>query len=106
LDNIDVVPSVTDMTIAPLLLATILQFIQIYIVLIIVRILLTWFPTIDWMQQIASFLSVVTDPYLNLFRNLIPPVGGFDFSTILAVLLLQVAQTFVQQIAPSFLAYG
>jgi YggT family protein len=88
-------------SIPQLLVATILQFLQIYIVLIIVRILLTWFPTITWMQQISSFLSVVTDPYLNLFRNLVPAVGGFDFSTILAVLLLQILQTVVEQL-PTF----
>jgi YggT family protein len=93
-------------SIPQLLLATILQFLQIYIVLIIVRILLTWFPTITWMQQISSFLSVVTDPYLNLFRNLIPAVGGFDFSTILAVLLLQIVQQVVQQVSFSLPAFG
>jgi YggT family protein len=93
-------------SIPQLLLTTILQFLQIYIVLIIVRILLTWFPTITWMQQISSFLSVVTDPYLNLFRNLIPAVGGFDFSTILAVLLLQVMQQVVQQVMFSLPAFG
>jgi YggT family protein len=93
-------------SIPQLLLTTILQFLQIYIVLIIVRILLTWFPTITWMQQISSFLSVLTDPYLNLFRNLIPAVGGFDFSTILAVLLLQVMQQVVQQVMFSLPAYG
>ncbi|MEO0541948.1 MAG: YggT family protein, partial [Cyanobacteria bacterium P01_A01_bin.105] len=31
----------------------------------------------------------LTDPYLNLFRSLIPPMGGIDFSAILAILLLQ-----------------
>jgi YggT family protein len=89
---------------AALIINTLLQFISIYIALIIVRILLTWFPTIGWMQQIASFLSVVTDPYLNLFRNLIPPVGGFDLSTILAVIVLQLVQSSLQTFAPSLLS--
>jgi YggT family protein len=81
-----------------LLTATLTQFLSIYIVLIIVRLLMTWFPMSDWAQKIAGFLSIVTDPYLNLFRSLIPPVGGFDFSAILAILLLQVLQSFVQQL--------
>jgi YggT family protein len=89
---------------AALIVNTLLQFISIYIALIIVRILLTWFPMIGWMQQIASFLSTVTDPYLNLFRNLIPPVGGFDFSTILAVIVLQLVQSSLQSFAPSLLS--
>jgi YggT family protein len=87
-----------------LILTTLLQFISIYIALIIVRILLTWFPMVGWMQQIASFLSIVTDPYLNLFRNIVPPMGGFDFSTILAVLVLQLVQSALQTFAPYLLA--
>jgi YggT family protein len=88
---------------ALLLVTTILQFLQIYVVLIIVRLLLTWFPTIGWMQQVASTLSIVTDPYLNLFRNLIPPMGGMDFSAMLAVIVLQVVQSFIVQVAPSLI---
>jgi YggT family protein len=88
---------------AALIVNTLLRFISIYITLIIVRILLTWFPNIEWVQQIASFLSIVTDPYLNLFRNLIPPIGGFDLSTILAVIVLQVVQGSLQNLAPTLL---
>jgi YggT family protein len=88
-----------------LLLTTVLQLLQIYVVIIIVRILLTWFPTIGWMQQIASTLSVITDPYLNLFRSLIPPMGGFDFSSMLAVIVLQVLQSLIVQAAPAILGY-
>jgi YggT family protein len=88
---------------AALIVNTLLQFISIYIALIIVRILLTWFPTIEFVQQVAGVLSVVTDPYLNLFRNLVPPIGGFDLSTILAVLVLQVVQGSLQSLAPSLL---
>jgi YggT family protein len=93
-------------TIPLLLITTLYQFLQIYIVLIIVRILLTWFPTVGWMQQIASTLSIVTDPYLNLFRSLIPPMGGFDFSSVLAVLVLQILQSMVVQAAPMLVRFG
>jgi YggT family protein len=57
--------------------------------LIFVRILLTWFPTVEWMNQVASFLSPITDPYLNVFRSFIPPIGGLDLSPILAIIVLQ-----------------
>jgi YggT family protein len=40
-----------------------------------------------------SFLSPITDPYLNLFRSIIPPMGGIDFSPILAILVLQFASS-------------
>lgn len=73
----------------PLLSVALGRFIQIYLFLIIVRVLLTWFPTIDWLSPPFSILSQLTDPYLNLFRSIIPPLGGLDLSPILAILLLQ-----------------
>jgi YggT family protein len=66
-------------------------------VLIFIRILLTWFQTADWAVSILSFLSPITDPYLNLFRSLIPPLGGIDFSPWLAIIILQVIQGILSQ---------
>jgi YggT family protein len=66
------------------------QFIQIYTVILIIRILLTWFPTVNWSSQPFAALSQLTDPYLNLFRSLLPPMGGFDLSPMLAIFLLQI----------------
>ncbi len=72
-----------------LLTQSLASFLQIYLMLIFVRILLTWFPTVEWMNQVASFLSPITDPYLNVFRSVIPPIGGLDLSPILAIIVLQ-----------------
>ena len=80
-----------------LLLNTINSFISIYTVLLIIRILLTWFPNVDWYKQPFALLSQLTDPYLNVFRSVIPPLGGIDFSPMLAILLLQ----FVQSLIPA-----
>jgi len=77
-----------------LLITTISSFLQIYFVLLIIRILLSWFPNINWFDPPFSILSQLTDPYLNLFRSLIPPIGGIDISPILAIFLLQ----FIQQL--------
>ena len=73
-----------------LLTDTIARFLDIYMILLIVRILLSWFPTINWVDPPFSILSQLTDPYLNVFRSFIPPLGGIDFSPILAIFLLQV----------------
>jgi YggT family protein len=91
--------------IASLLIVTVVRFLQIYSALIIARLLLTWFPTVGWMQQISGTLSIVTDPYLNLFRSLIPPMGGLDFSPMLAIIVLNVLQSFVVTI-PSLIPLG
>lgn len=74
-------------------------FLNIYFVLLIIRILLSWFPNVDWFSQPFATLSQLTDPYLNLFRSLIPPLGGIDFSPILAFLVLQIVSQGVGQIA-------
>ena len=80
---------------ALLLVSTISSFVSIYLVLLFIRILLSWFPQINWFDQPFSILSQLTDPYLNIFRSIIPPLGGLDFSAILAIVLLQVIQSAV-----------
>jgi YggT family protein len=86
-------------SLVPLLANTLVAFIKIYTALLFIRILLSWFPNINWFDPPFSILSQITDPYLNIFRNIIPPLGGLDFSPILALLLLQV----VQQVATTLL---
>lgn len=71
------------------LFETLNTFVTIYSALLIIRILLTWFPQVNWYNQPFAALSQITDPYLNLFRSIIPPLGGIDFSPMVAILLLQ-----------------
>ncbi len=73
-------------------LATTLQF---YLILLFIRVLLSWFPNIDWSRVPFSLLSQLTDPYLNLFRSIIPPLGGLDLSPILGFFLLQFLASFL-----------
>lgn len=73
-----------------LLTTSLANFLNIYLLLIFVRILLSWFQTAGWAQQAMSYLSPVTDPYLNIFRSFIPPLGGIDLSPILAIFSLQI----------------
>ena len=84
-----------------LLVTTLSTFLQIYVALMIIRVLLSWFPNINWYDPPFSILSQLTDPYLNLFRSIIPPLGGIDFSPMIAFFVLQfgsaiLAQSFVQ----------
>ncbi|MDY6786310.1 MAG: YggT family protein [Cyanobacteriota bacterium] len=84
---------------AVLLVQTLISFLGIYQVLLIVRILLTWFQTMEWANQIASFLSPVTDPFLNLFRSFIPPLGGLDLSPLLAFFAISILQSLLMSLA-------
>ncbi|MGD1850203.1 MAG: YggT family protein [Cyanophyceae cyanobacterium] len=72
-----------------LLTGTLAQFLSIYTVILIIRILLSWFPNINWFDPPFSILTQLTDPYLNLFRSFIPPLGGLDLSPMAAILVLQ-----------------
>ncbi len=47
------------------------------------------------MQDIAAVLDTIVGPYLNLFRRYIPPMGGMDFSPVVAVIALSVIERLV-----------
>ena len=64
----------------------------VYFYLILIRCLLSWFPNINIYKQPVAFIYSITDGYLNLFRKIIPPFGGIDFSPIVAVFALYAVQ--------------
>ncbi len=78
-----------------IILSSLATFISLYLILLFIRVLLTWIPSIDWTSQPFAALSQLTDPYLNLFRSIIPPIGGFDLSPILAFLALQLVSRLI-----------
>jgi len=84
-----------------IILGTVSSFISIYLGLLFIRVLLTWFPNIDWSNQPFAALSQITDPYLNLFRSIIPPMGGMDFSPMLAFLALSFLRSALAPFAAS-----
>lgn len=66
-----------------------------YTILLFVRILGSWVPEFQeqrWMQFVAFY----TDPYLNLFRKFIPPLGMIDISPIIAFLALGFIEHFIK----------
>ena len=74
----------------------------VYIILIFIRVLLSWIPRMPynrWLAAFVDFVHQVTDPYLNVFRRVLPPIGGggfaMDLSPILAIILLLVGQGIV-----------
>ena len=83
--------------------ATIISsFLGIYSTILLSRVLLTWFPSINWSDQPFEAMAQLTDPYLNLFRSIIPPLGGFDISAMLAIFALQFAQNLSSQLSSVF----
>lgn len=72
-----------------LLFSSFLGFLQIYLILLLIRVSLTWFPNVNWYGQPFYSLSRLTDPYLRMFRGIVPPLIGIDISPILGFILLQ-----------------
>lgn len=68
---------------------------SLYYILIILRIFLTWIPSIDWQQQPTKTIREITDIYLDIFRKFIPPIGMLDISPIIALMVLLLIQGFV-----------
>lgn len=72
---------------------------QVYTLMLFARILSSWVPQANE-YKIMRFITYYTDPYLQIFRRVIPPLGMFDLSPIVAFLAL----SFIQNIVLHFLA--
>jgi len=71
----------------------------VYIVLIFVNVLSSWIPRMPhnrWLRAALDFVAETTNPYLNIFRRFIPPLGGggfaLDLSPILGIIVLFVVR--------------
>ena len=74
----------------------------VYIVLIFCNILISWVPRMPYnrtLRAVLDFITETTDPYLNLFRRFLPPVGGggfaLDLSPMIGIIVLFVLQAVV-----------
>jgi YggT family protein len=52
-------------------------------------------PYSRWTDILLGFLRDVCEPFLRLFRRVLPSFGGFDFSPILAIFTLQILNSIV-----------
>jgi YggT family protein len=54
-------------------------------------------PYSRWSDAVLTFLRDVCEPYLRLFRRVLPSFGGLDFSPIIAIVLLQLAGSLISR---------
>ena len=68
-------------------------FVLVYGLIIFAYILMSWIrmPYSMWMSRIQGFLRDVCEPYLRLFRRVLPPLGPLDLSPIVAIFALYLA---------------
>ncbi|MGN0261759.1 MAG: YggT family protein [Eggerthellaceae bacterium] len=74
---------------------------NLYSMVIVIYCILTWVPINGGgiLMDVKTFFEKITEPYLNLFRKLIPPIGGVvDITPIIALLVLQFVVSFLARI--------
>src|SRR5437870_9444770 len=72
-------------------------FIYVYSLLILAYIITSWMrlPYSTWLNRIQRFLYDVCDPYLRLWRRILPTFGPLDLSPVIGVAFLYVVRALV-----------
>ncbi len=80
----------------------IVDVLQAYIVILLARIILTWFPINPWSRwaRVERFLGTITDPVLKPVRRILPPIRvgsmGLDLSPIVVFFALEILITVIR----------
>lgn len=79
-------------------------FTLVYFLLIFIYILMSWIrlPYSIWLNRIQRFLYDVCEPYLRIFRRILPPFGPLDLSPMVAILVLWIASQVVVSVLDRF----
>jgi YggT family protein len=80
------------------------DFLVVYSLLIFAYILSSWvrLPYSPWLRRIQDFLRDVCEPYLRIFRRLLPSLGPLDLSPVVAIIVLFVLRSVVDAIFRRF----
>ena len=65
-------------------------FLLVYLLLVFVYVLLSWvrLPYNVWVRRVSEFLRDVCEPFLRIFRRVLPSLGPVDLSPVVAILAL------------------
>jgi YggT family protein len=69
----------------------------IFELVLLARVILSWFPNVDRSNPIIQFLYTVTEPVLRPIREMMPPTGMMDLSPLIVFLIIQVLMTLIQR---------
>ena len=74
----------------------------VYIILVFANVLISYLPRVPYsrpLRVVLDFVTETTNPYLNLFRRFIPPIGGggfaLDLSPVIGIFVLLLLQRLV-----------
>ena len=71
------------------LLAIVTMFVNLLSIVLILHALMSFAPIDPW-HPVRRFLDQIAEPIIRPFRGLIPPVGMFDFSIMVAIIVIQI----------------
>ena len=71
-----------------------------YELLIFAYVLMSWFPVSGLFEDIYRVLASICEPYLGIFRRIVPSAGMIDFSPWVAIIVLILIQNFVVPYIP------
>jgi len=79
-------------------------FVYVYMLVIFAYIITSWLrlPYSIWLNRIQRFLYDVTEPYLRLFRRVLPSAGPLDLSPMVAVIVLWIVEQVLVQVLGRF----
>jgi YggT family protein len=69
----------------------------IFELILLARVILSWFPNVDRSNPLIQFLYDVTEPVLRPIREMMPPTGMMDLSPLIVFLIIQVLMTLIQR---------
>ncbi len=64
-----------------------------FYIAIFARVILSWFPQVSTTNPLIQFVFTVTEPILSPIRRLLPRIGMFDLSPMIALILIGVIQS-------------
>lgn len=72
-------------------------FFRFYVILLILRLVASWFPELQ-RQRWVAIIAVYTDPYLGFFQRWVPPIRMIDLSPLFAFLSLNIIQRAIEHL--------
>ena len=78
--------------------ATLINAIFTFLYLVILaRVILSWFPNVSYNNPLVQFVYAVTEPIMSPIRRVMPNTGMFDFTPMVAIIVIVIVQNILLQ---------
>lgn len=81
------------------LVLMLVQLMRFYELLIVVYVLMSWLrPSTGLLFDVYRTLGTIVEPWIGLFRRILPRTGMLDFSPLVAIIVLQVIERIIARL--------